>query len=82
VGMVLGQVLPAWMESPPNFQRLNDVHLCHFSRHAPRVVCVLEQTNKVFPIGNVGADYRRSSRGDVCSNRTAISFGLPPPECR
>jgi hypothetical protein len=36
--------------------------------------CVLEQTNEVFPICNVGGDYRRSSRGDLCSNRTAVSL--------
>jgi hypothetical protein len=42
-------------------------------------LCVLEQTNEVFPICNVGGDYRRSSRGDVCSNRTAISLGFRRP---
>ena len=41
--------------------------------------CVLEQTNEVFPICNVSADYRRSSRGDVCSNRTAMSLDFRNP---
>jgi hypothetical protein len=42
-------------------------------------LCVLEQTNEVFPICNVGGDYRHSSRGDVCSNRTAISLDFRRP---
>ena len=42
-------------------------------------LCVLEQTNEVFSICNVGADYSRSSRGDVSSDRTAISLDFRRP---
>jgi hypothetical protein len=40
---------------------------------------ILEHTNEVFSICNVGADYRRSSGGDVCSNRSAISWDFRNP---
>jgi hypothetical protein len=38
-----------------------------------------EQTDEVVPICNVGADYRRSNRGDVCSNHTQFRW-TPNPE--
>jgi single-strand DNA-binding protein len=42
-------------------------------------LCVREQTNASFPIPNVGSDYRRSSGGHACSNRTAVSFDFRCP---
>ena len=42
-------------------------------------LCVREQASESFPIRNVSGDCRRSSGGDACSNRTAISLDFREP---